>query len=318
MKFAAALNHSNLRTLDLTGNTQLGDAFLVAFLLHLRAPHLRELGLSVLGLTPTVGPSLVAYLASLTSPVSFSVSAVSAARALRILRLNGNALDLTFVHDLLAALPAANFSLVHVEIHANRLNDRLDGAGGLPPSVGSSHYSPLAILSSLPTAPAAAATNPSDPPAPPQAPPPPPPPPPTWAEADRLLRALFERNRLFAAITSRQAVRLLRYARALFLRTTSTSTPESRQGYLDTGNQRCRTNTMMNMNILVLPAELHIAILHHLVPALSPAQCHRVCRYVSLCSVFKPSAPVCPLSNEQAGDEQLIFPSSVSFHFYIY
>lgn len=132
--------------------------------------------------------------------------------------------------------------------------------------------------------PAAGAPHASDPSAPSQvaSPSPPPPPPPTWEQADRLLRVLFERNRLYATIAGLQAVRLLLYARALFLRTTST--PES-PGSLNTENQS-RANT--TTTILVLPAELQISILHYLVPVLSPAQCHRVCRYVSFRPIFNP------------------------------
>jgi hypothetical protein len=285
MKFTAALNRSNLRTLDLTGNTQLGDAFLTPFLVNLRPPHLRELGLSVLGLTAAARSPLVAFLAS------------GPARPLKVLKLNGNALDLAFVDDLLDALAATNFSLVHVEVYANRFNDRPSPAPvpasasahspsptasvqslEVPSSLGSSHYSPL-----LPAATTTIA-GPSpglEPPAP--APPPPAPlPPPKWEEAERLLRTFFQRNRLYATITARQATRLLPYARARFLRTARTS--ESQEP-LTTEDQSRRANANANANakanVLVLPAELQIAILHHLVPALSPAQCHRVCRYVS-------------------------------------
>jgi hypothetical protein len=271
IKFTAALNQSNIRVLDFTGNTQLGDTFLASFLFSLRPPHLRELGLSVLGLTPTASQPLSTYLSS------------PASRPLKILRLNGNTLDLAFIDTLLAVLSAHNFSLVHVEVYANRLNDRPAAALALlPSSLGSSHYSPLAAAPP-PLPAAAAAADLSDPSAPSQATPPSPPPtPPTWHEADPLLRALFERNRLYAAMTSRQAIRLLPYARALFLRTNSS--PEDREEREQ--QQQSRTT---NVNILDLAVELQVSILHCLVPVLSPAQCHRVCRYVS--SVLPPINP---------------------------
>ena len=318
IKFTAALNQSTIRTIDFTGNTQLGDTFLTSLLFNLRAPHLRELSLSVLGLTPAARQPLIAYL---TAPAS---------RPLKILKLNGNALNRAFVDDLLGVLKCTNVSLVHVEVYSNRLNDRpppsppvggsptasvqsLEGAGGLPSSssLGSLHYSPPAISPSLPPA-VAAATHSSAPPAPPQATSPPPPPP-TWVEVDGLLRALLQRNQLYASITRRQAVRLLLYARALFLRTTSAL--ES-QEFLKTGKEDCRTNT--NTNILILPAELQISILHSLVPVLSPAQCHRVCRYVScrFSSLNRP-ASVCILYEYRRRTTRLLFVSLglISLHF---
>jgi len=315
IKFTAALNQSNIRTIDFTGNTQLGDTFLASFLINLRAPHLRELGLSVLGLTSAARQPLGAYLAA------------GASRALKILRLNGNALDLAFVDDLLDALQHTNFSLVHVEVFANRLNDRpepapappagaspaasvqsFEGAGALPSSLGSSHYSPLAVSSSLPPT-TQAVTGSPDLSAAPQAAPLQLPPPPTWDQADRLLRVFFQRNRLYATIAGRQAVWLLRYARALFLRTTSA--PES-QEYRNTEKQ-ARTNTNTNTGILMLPAELQISILHCIVPVLSPAQCHRVCRYVSFHSVFNLFAPFARSLRVRGNKSSLIH--FVSFHF---
>lgn len=298
-KFTAALNQSNLRKIDLTGNTQLGDTFLTLFLANLRAPHLRELALSVLGLTPAAQQPLLAFLAA----------AGPGARPLKVLCLNGNALNRGFVDGLLATLAAAhNFSLVHVEVYSNRLNDLPSPepeteteAAGVGARASTPAPTPVVLPSSLhyppfiPPSPPAAHSSDSSPTSQatlpqPQPLPPLPSPPPTWEEADRLLRALFQRNRLYATITSRQAVRLLSYARALFLRTSGGPTPENSQELLaDTGSDGATTTTTTTATILILPAELQIAILHHLVPVLSQAQCHRVCRYVSYLSHLIPS-----------------------------
>jgi hypothetical protein len=72
------------------------------------------------------------------------------------------------------------------------------------------------------------------------------------------------------------------------------------------------TNTSTNTSILILPAELQISILHHLVPVLSQAQCHRVCRYVSYLSRLRALRSRGTLM--RSGNDHLTFNLHFSIH----
>lgn len=110
MTFADALNRSRLHGLSLNTNPTLGDAFVATFLSRLSAPHLRELGLSDINLTPRAAHALAAF-----------VRARARCR-LRTLKLNANALGIGGARKLVRAL-RANWSWGRVEMAANRLAD---------------------------------------------------------------------------------------------------------------------------------------------------------------------------------------------------
>lgn len=105
--FTAALNSSCVEIVNLTHNAPFCDAALEYFLSSLDAPHLRELHLSCLSLTPASGPVIAAYL---SSPRSV---------ALKRLKLNGNQLDLECLKLFIEALDSGPCSLETLETFAN-------------------------------------------------------------------------------------------------------------------------------------------------------------------------------------------------------
>ncbi|KDQ58682.1 hypothetical protein JAAARDRAFT_193216 [Jaapia argillacea MUCL 33604] len=108
--FAEALNTSRLSTLTLTTNRQLSDAFVSHFLPYLHTPHLKELHLSVIALTPSSAPHLIAYISSPRCRVT-------------TLKCNGNALGLRSVQDIVTAIDKYNYTLCKVELYSNQLSD---------------------------------------------------------------------------------------------------------------------------------------------------------------------------------------------------
>jgi len=172
-----------LASLDLAGNTNLGDEFAATFLGKLYAPRLQCLNLSVVGLTEASHDHILSFLGS------------SRSRSIRILLCNGNRLTNEFANGLLETIRTRNFSLYHIELHGNLLNtvtNEKDVADLTPSSsLGSSHYSLVEERRDSPK---------------------------KWPECEALLKNLLERNRLYCKWTMSQAFSLLPYARALFLR----------------------------------------------------------------------------------------------------
>ncbi|KAH9852386.1 RNI-like protein [Lenzites betulinus] len=107
--FALALNSSRLETLSLANNDLLTDAFLAQFLPLLDAPYLREINLSVCGLSQAAAPYLSEYL---TSPRC----------RLHALKLNGNQLRVRGVGSLVHAIRLANYTLLRMELYTTGLS----------------------------------------------------------------------------------------------------------------------------------------------------------------------------------------------------
>jgi hypothetical protein len=105
--FTAALNASHLEKLNLSSNTQLSDPFIATFLTHLNSLHLRDLCLSIVGLTPLSVPIIILYISSPRS------------RRLLNLSLNGNALGSQGVTEIIKAIKQNNFALGKVELYSN-------------------------------------------------------------------------------------------------------------------------------------------------------------------------------------------------------
>ncbi|KAJ7171628.1 hypothetical protein C8R43DRAFT_20386 [Mycena crocata] len=127
--FTSALNTSKLELLSLTTNRNLSDSFAQVFLPLLDSPHLREVHLSAIGLTPLASPDLIAYLSSSRCH-------------LHTLKCNGNTLGFRTVKAIIRAIERHNFSLLTVELYSNHLvgpvssdntsddDDDEDGGGG--------------------------------------------------------------------------------------------------------------------------------------------------------------------------------------------
>ncbi|KAJ7222599.1 hypothetical protein GGX14DRAFT_694635 [Mycena pura] len=104
--FATALNSSRLKLLSLTTNRNLSDPFLQVFLPLLDSPHLGELQLSAIGLTPEAAPFIVTYLSSPRC-------------RLHTLKCNGNSLGFRAVRSIIRAVKRHNFTLITLEMYAN-------------------------------------------------------------------------------------------------------------------------------------------------------------------------------------------------------
>ncbi|KAJ7451060.1 hypothetical protein FB451DRAFT_1566309 [Mycena latifolia] len=104
--FATALNTSRLELLSLTSNRSLSDPFVEVFLPFLDSPHLREVHLSAVGLTPLAAPHLIGYISSPRC-------------RLHTLKCSGNSLGFRAVKSIIRAIERHNFSLLRVELYAN-------------------------------------------------------------------------------------------------------------------------------------------------------------------------------------------------------
>ncbi|GJJ14928.1 hypothetical protein Clacol_009198 [Clathrus columnatus] len=115
-RFTVALNRSNLHTLSLTSNPDLGQALTDTFLPNLSAPNLIDLHLSVCSLGPEAIPPLLSYL---TSP-----------RAVRLftLKLNGNNFGPGGIETILNSIERHNWSLSWLEMRACGVNYDLMGS----------------------------------------------------------------------------------------------------------------------------------------------------------------------------------------------
>jgi hypothetical protein len=102
------VNSSRLTYLALASNRSLGDAFVAQFLPALTSPYLKELHLSVTGLTARAAPHIAEYISSPRCK-------------LRALRCNGNELRLTGVTEIVSAMERGNWHLEEVELYSNGL-----------------------------------------------------------------------------------------------------------------------------------------------------------------------------------------------------
>lgn len=108
--FVEALNTSRLETLSLTTNQALGDTFAAQFFPVLDALFLREIQLSVMGLTYHSAPHIIEYLSSSRCRLS-------------TLRVNGNRLGIRGGRGIVRALQRHNFTLTKLEMYANGIVD---------------------------------------------------------------------------------------------------------------------------------------------------------------------------------------------------
>ncbi|KZO94223.1 RNI-like protein [Calocera viscosa TUFC12733] len=117
-QFVDALNHSVLRLLSLSTNNALSDRFLTSFLPSLRAPHLRSLHMSMLGLTALSVPLLTNFLSS------------KAAKYLDVLTLNANSLGYAGVCSLISCVEQHPSALQTLELDANSVEGEEESPDG--------------------------------------------------------------------------------------------------------------------------------------------------------------------------------------------
>jgi hypothetical protein len=109
--FTSAINSSRLTKLVLSTHASLSDTFVSSFLPSLDSPHLRELHLSMVGLTRKSLPYITSYIESRRS------------HPLNLLKLNGNRLGYRSLGKIIQTIECHNFSLVNLEVYGNRSSD---------------------------------------------------------------------------------------------------------------------------------------------------------------------------------------------------
>ncbi|KAF9459681.1 hypothetical protein BDZ94DRAFT_1171238 [Collybia nuda] len=109
--FIDAVNSSRLQSLSLANNLNLSDNFVKILLPGLTSPHLRELYLSALGLSPISIPYITAYL-----------STPSRCSNLHTFKCNANTLGARGVNAIIEAIENRNYMLQTVELYSNQLS----------------------------------------------------------------------------------------------------------------------------------------------------------------------------------------------------
>lgn len=238
--FATAVNHSQLEFLSLTGNHKLGDAIIETFFRHLRAPRLRELHVNAMGLTVRCASGLAEWISS------------SGAHSLHTLKCSGNNLGIKGVWEVVHAIEIGNWSLMNVEVYANRLacteipNDN-------PPIPQSGRLSSSETEAS-------------------------------WKDAERALhQVLHQRNAYWKRQVEMDALSLLRYSRTLILRSRGSLSSEDQQPMSSLARESFPFHN--------LPMELRLHILAVLAPSLSCAQRTRIYDYATDPSTLPPLLP---------------------------
>ncbi|PCH35007.1 RNI-like protein [Wolfiporia cocos MD-104 SS10] len=257
--FTEALNSSQLEVLSLTTNPRLSDAFIERFLPALDAPFLRDLQLSVLGMTSRSAAHIIEYISSHRC-------------RLRNLSANGNRLGTRGVRFITRALKRHNFSLTTVEMFSNGLFE----ADASEETSGSEDADTRAGAQ-------------------------------IWQESVNELRRILVRNAQLKHATEREALGLLRYARALLFRPRGSSaesftpTVESRAlvprrsenllAVIGTPVELLATLHPPSFPFTKLPMELQLYILSFLAPTLSSAQRLRIYTFAASPATLPPLLP---------------------------
>ncbi|CCM04772.1 uncharacterized protein FIBRA_06963 [Fibroporia radiculosa] len=254
-----ALNSSHLDTLSLTTNPRLSDSFIAHLLPTLDAPYLRELQLSVLGLTHTSSPYIIEYISSPRCQLT-------------TLKLNGNRIGLRGARGIVRAVHRHNFTLSTLELFANGLVDaEVDTSSETAASSEDDDAIRTGARSVL------------------------------WRDGQKELARILLRNKYLGTVTQREAFVLLRYARALLLRS------GTQGSIVEVPSTEALLQTIGSVFDLVpssallaparafpfsrLPMELQLYILSFLAPTLSSAQRIRVCTYAASLSTLPSLLP---------------------------
>ena len=299
----SALNTSVVKTLSFNSNRQLGDEFVLRFIPHLRTPHLHELHLSAMALTPSSVPLLAEFLTTDMTESSLNhvpgpcTGLPTTITRVRDLRLNGNALTLPCVRRIVTVLEQTNFSLLHLELFGNHLNFNMTNPPASPvtPESSSSNGSPTG---------GEKAEEPLL----------------NWQAYNRALIQVFARNRMLTSSTKSAAINLLTPARCLLL----PPSPARRNEKEFEGLRRDNNHTRSTFPWRLLPVELQLYILSLISPNLSPQQHIKIWNYASDRSTLPPlyslpsSRPVDTLSSSLLSlhvDHKLPITTTISLSF---
>lgn len=253
--FVEALNTSRLETLSLTTNQALGDTFAAQFFPVLDALFLREIQLSVMGLTYHSAPHIIEYLSSSRCRLS-------------TLRVNGNRLGIRGGRGIVRALQRHNFTLTKLEMYANGIAD----ADASSETTGSDDDGAGTMM---------------------------------WSDKQKELDRLLTRNMHLKRATGREALSLLRYARAVLLRPSNDGTGTGASACMALVPSRSPMDSLLSaiaapyvlsppepaFPFQRLPTELQLHTLSFLAPTLSSAQRIRIYTYAASPSTLPPLLP---------------------------
>lgn len=258
----------------------LGDTFLVHFLPYLDCSHLREMHLSVLGLTRLSGPHIVEYI---SSPRCH----------LHTLKANGNRLGLRAVRSIVRAVHRRNFTLHKLELYTNALGDSTANGSGADEDTNAS-----ASVTEEEGEGSGFATGRSTME--------------IWQACENELKKVLLRNEQLKKATEREALALLRTARTVLLRSKGSAAPSPSTYCSD--NCACSETVAILLPISPttlfssigqpisvqpagtfpftrLPTEIQLHILSFLAPILSSAQRIRIYQYASSPTTLPPLLP---------------------------
>lgn len=184
---------------------------------------------------------------------------LSSARCrLRALRANGNRLGLRGARAIVRAIHRHNFTLGKLELYANGLADPdPDESGETSASDDEGTRSGRAL----------------------------------WQDSERELARALQRNRLLREDTEREALSLLRYARAVLLRPRNPTTFSASRALVPLGITIAEYPPALPFRFTSLPTELQLHILSFLAPTLSTAQRIRIYAYASSAATLPPLLP---------------------------
>ncbi|KZT69098.1 RNI-like protein [Daedalea quercina L-15889] len=184
---------------------------------------------------------------------------------LRALRANGNRLGLRGARAIVRAIHRHNFTLAKLEMYANGLADVDPNFSG--ETSASDDDDALRAGGAF------------------------------WQDSEKELARALQRNKLLREATEREAINLLRYARAVLLKPRNASVLSTSQALV-----LCTRDSLLApislerplaqpFRFTSLPIELQLHVLSFLAPTLSSAQCIRIYTYASSPTTLPPLLP---------------------------
>ncbi|EIW78417.1 RNI-like protein [Coniophora puteana RWD-64-598 SS2] len=241
---AEAVSSSRLQLLSLSGNNALGNGFIAEFLGNLRSQYLVDLEMNTAGCTSDIAQPIAEWLVGDPDERGIPQRKCS----VQTFKCSGNNLGARGVWEIKQAIERGNWSLMHLEVHANQLP-------GPPPldDVDEEPWGPETMerLKAL----------------------------------EQEIALLLRRNEYWKKQIEEQALVLLRYSRLLLLQ--SAKSIKARSGEVSQVQSRSQP-IRNNFAFFALPLELQQYILSFFAPMLSSAQCARIYNYAAKPSTLPP------------------------------
>ena len=206
--------------------------------------------------TPYLQELQISVLGLTQASTTHLVDYLSSSRCrLRALRANGNRLGPRGARAIVRAIHRHNFTLGKLELYANGLFDPNADESGETSASDDEGSRPL------------------------------------WQDSERELARALQRNRLLREDTEREALNLLRYARAVLLKPRSPACLSTSRALVPLAMASVDGPATLPFRFTSLPTELQLHILSFLAPTLSTAQRIRICAYASSAATLPPLLP---------------------------